>query len=67
MNKKNSSDRFYGISFSHYKVINYLKYKGKGRPKNTDYQTVEERQKQLDSLYNFIIDKYEQRNTNKME
>lgn len=34
--------------YNHMRVINWLKYKGKGRPKNTDYVFIKDWRKEYD-------------------
>lgn len=49
---------FYGDSeFERVSIINRRRYKGKGRPRDTDYMSVIEAQKQLNEMYNRHIDK----------
>jgi hypothetical protein len=47
---KKTKDSLYGVSLIESLIINRLRYSGRGRPRKTDYQTVEEAQKQINDL-----------------
>jgi isopenicillin N synthase-like dioxygenase len=49
-------EELYGVSFIENRIINRLKYSGRGRPRKTDYQTIEEAQKQINMLRNSYLD-----------
>lgn len=54
MEKKLTSDDFYGVSMYDCFVLNRLTYKGRGRPRKTDYISVKELLKKI----NRAVDSY---------
>ena len=47
----------YGISFVEDRsIINRLRYRGKGRPRASDYQTLQEAQRQVNGIFNRYLE-----------
>lgn len=55
--KKPTISDLYGVSiFEQKTIINRLQYKGKGRPRKSDYITFMEAQKMMNTLYSQYLD-----------
>lgn len=50
-----TSEEFYGVGIIDKLHLDYFKYKGRGRPKKTDYSPLSELQRKINTLVNMRI------------
>lgn len=52
---KHSEDEFYSQSVIELRILNRFTYKGKGRPRKTDYITIKEAMNQVVIVHNMFL------------